>query len=1462
MLQEIRTVWTVDTKDIEAAKRLMSEAAKEAGVAETDVNRLNGAYQQTAKSIQESSKQFTELRARVERLASRERELLTLRSQTNDPRKLAEYDRALGRVRARLADIATEDKDRIKRIQQLERLQTLLNKRIEQSGDAKKIAEYERKLEDVNAEMNRLVINANRSEKELEQLGIAGTKSGNLLRQGIQAGIGFFGANLLLEGVQGISRAVGQFFGDSVREAEAFETQIQSLSGILGISGKRLETLAAQAQNFEVSLGGFGDSIRVNATELTESVSDLASLSPGLLKSEQALLGVQEKVLLLSKTDLKLETGQATQAVASLINNFGLIDDNNPSKTIENVNQTVQQLAETSRLSASRVPLTADALNEVGGGARAINVSLPETLSLIGTLSENSALLGSRGGVALRNFFATLEAGPDATNPKVVGLQKALENLEPTLNQGGALIDIFGRENATAARLLIENRAKVQDLTAALSEGGLNTAYKQAAANTQTAASSSEKFSGAIDRLQSTVGQKFLGFLSSVRSGVASVINSFTDLIAVPVEDKIRAEQNELNLLVNALANTAPGEQERARLITELNNKYPDFLANIDAENASSEQLVGALNDVNNAYVKRIAISRLTERLKDSQELLAESSGKLVEESTKAGSILNLLIKQYPQLKQVQDRARASGADQAEQFKSVAAAIREQGIALVEIDEFGGETVKTFAGQFVTLSQNISRVNNDFQRQFGAVENIKGEVQKYDQALNSLLGTQGATSGSTQDLAGNQEQVNNTFRSLVQLEKDLAAAQDNLKNATTDDQAAAASATVKRLEQQIKAAKLRLGIKADSSQVLQAKREVEALAERIESLQLEVKISRAGGADSFAGQDILEQQRIKELEADKAFQALRIKNEQDAAAILLQERVKFAEARAKITEDQTAESLTVQKNKEIENIRETNAFKSATVEDQKRIELQIETTYNQQIEALKKSELQKDIERINQRTQSQEEAVSQRVAIATDELTRLNIIQASRLEQAYNLESLSVDQRTAAIAAFVNEKRKLEAQALINEGDFAGARKLIEEDVNAAKIQGQIEYLRKVLEVNRTVRDENAAILSSLQFSADSGGLDDSGQAELKARTELQAKLNKAVLDGEKALQDAVTNQAKEGLESREELEKESIDRRIQTGFDAIDQIYNSTADLVDGIKAVMESLAEGGEDLGQRLGDAAQGALGVISGFYALQAQAFEQAKQRELNAAGDNAAKRAEIEKKYAQQTKRTQKAQAIIGAAKAAISIFSAPAVLPQPADFILKLALAGAVAAQTRKQIQLIDSQGFREGVVNLHGPGTETSDSIPAKLSKGESVITAKQTRRHIDLLTEIHKGRVLKPVQLGKGLPPVYAFDDERVKQAAQMMASQPVYQDQRLQMAEYTIKRPDILLSQPNSSTFVNVQEMNIDYGKLADTLAPRIAAENVKKSERVKGKLWELLRETQNKNIEILNELKRIRK
>lgn len=48
--------------------------------------------------------------------------------------------------------------------------------------------------------------------------------------------------------------------------------------------------------------------------------------------------------------------------------------------------------------------------------------------------------------------------------------------------------------------------------------------------------------------------------------------------------------------------------------------------------------------------------------------------------------------------------------------------------------------------------------------------------------------------------------------------------------------------------------------------------------------------------------------------------------------------------------------------------------------------------------------------------------------------------------------------------------------------------------------------------------------------------------------------------------------------------------------------------------------------------------------------------------------------------------------------------------------------------------------FRHGKVNIQGPGTEISDSIPAMISKGETVTSADKTKKYMGELEAIHEG--------------------------------------------------------------------------------------------------------------------------
>ena len=108
--------------------------------------------------------------------------------------------------------------------------------------------------------------------------------------------------------------------------------------------------------------------------------------------------------------------------------------------------------------------------------------------------------------------------------------------------------------------------------------------------------------------------------------------------------------------------------------------------------------------------------------------------------------------------------------------------------------------------------------------------------------------------------------------------------------------------------------------------------------------------------------------------------------------------------------------------------------------------------------------------------------------------------------------------------------------------------------------------------------------------------------------------------------------------------------------------------------------------------------------------------------------------LEKKRFEQNKDSQRVNVLINTASAIIRAFSDLGPVGG--------AIAAAVISQLSiQQLAAINSsqfpQGFKEGVIDLRGPGTETSDSIPARLSRGESVMTAQETRDYKPVLQAI-----------------------------------------------------------------------------------------------------------------------------
>lgn len=316
----------------------------------------------------------------------------------------------------------------------------------------------------------------------------------------------------------------------------------------------------------------------------------------------------------------------------------------------------------------------------------------------------------------------------------------------------------------------------------------------------------------------------------------------------------------------------------------------------------------------------------------------------------------------------------------------------------------------------------------------------------------------------------------------------------------------------------------------------------------------------------------------------------------------------------------------------------------------------------------------------------------------------------------------SVDQYNANFARV----ESLNAEKLAIDNYVVSLKKENEEAALRAKLE-------KDAAANAEAAKKRAALLKELLKDAAKGEGENDGFAgpiDISNLFKLTPEQEKSIEDDTKKTLDrldALDEQAFQNRVERNEREVKAEDKKQQE------------------IRQLREAAFDYGLDL---LGQLLMATIDSSDQVYEKEKGNFDQ----RLIAAGDNARARMEIEaerekfekdqqlraeqseKERAKKEKDRQLKQMIVQSILNALRALGEP---PVP-NFPLALITAGFGAAQ----IALAKAVGFKDGVINLQGPGTTTSDSIPARLSRGESVINAQSTSRSLNLLEAINDGKI------------------------------------------------------------------------------------------------------------------------
>ena len=259
---------------------------------------------------------------------------------------------------------------------------------------------------------------------------------------------------------------LGEVVAGAAAAGLQFRQSVADLSSITGIAGKDLEDLAERSRAIGRE-SGLGADTAARAYSLLASQIEISRIG---MKGLNEL--AEQSVTLAEASGMSLDA--AANALAATVNQFGLSADE--AGRVTNV------LAAGSKYGAAEIEDLSDSFRIAGATASAMGLSVEATAGALEILSQAN-LKGHESGTALRNIIIRLntELGVDLGE---TSLGKALEALQPKLEDAAYLTKVFGVENIAAAQFLIQNARAVDEMTAKVT--GTNTVMEQAAVRTDT----------------------------------------------------------------------------------------------------------------------------------------------------------------------------------------------------------------------------------------------------------------------------------------------------------------------------------------------------------------------------------------------------------------------------------------------------------------------------------------------------------------------------------------------------------------------------------------------------------------------------------------------------------------------------------------------------------------------------------------------------------------------------------------------------------------------------------------------------------------------------------------------------------------------------------------------------------------------------------------------------------------
>lgn len=303
-------------------------------------------------------------------------------------------------------------------------------------------------------------------------------------------------------------------------ERNKLEESQAGLKALTGLDDDSIAWLTGQAKTLSTTMTKEGLRVRQSAAEILDAFMLVGSAKPELLGDKEALKAVTEEAMRLQAAAKDITLNEAVDSLTLSLNQYGAAADQ--------AGRFTNVLAAGSQAGSANIASQAKAIRNAGTAAASANVPIEQTVTLIETLAYRG-IKDEVAGTGLKKFFLVLQTGADETNPKIVGLDKALENLKNKNMDAGAIKKMFGEEGYNTASVILQNTEMVKDFTAAVT--GTNVAYEQAAINSDTAQAKLEQARNKMKLAAIDLGEKLNPALTVSTNMLTNVLKYLPGLI-------------------------------------------------------------------------------------------------------------------------------------------------------------------------------------------------------------------------------------------------------------------------------------------------------------------------------------------------------------------------------------------------------------------------------------------------------------------------------------------------------------------------------------------------------------------------------------------------------------------------------------------------------------------------------------------------------------------------------------------------------------------------------------------------------------------------------------------------------------------------------------------------------------------------------------------------------------------